>query len=133
MEWLKFLGISFGWLSTLFIAFRWGKYIGLIENQMQIEEATCIPPAKKFEDCKERVPNLYTGEGDLEIPISEEQIKLILYRGQISDVICNYLNRQTGMCEKCKERILPCRYYPQNQTEKQMGLKKFLKKLFSLK
>jgi hypothetical protein len=45
MEGVKYLGLLFGWLSSLFVACRWGRHIGLIENQMQIEDVSCRPPA----------------------------------------------------------------------------------------
>jgi len=128
MEWLKLLGILFGWLSSLFAAFRWGKHIGLIENQMQIEDITCNPPATKYRICNKPVRFALGAETYSFHIVGKVKVKLIFHRGKITEVICDYLNRQTSICEWCEEKLLPCKYYPKKTKKK--GLKGLLTRLF---
>jgi len=123
MEWAKYLGVLFGLASFFYVAFRWGRHIGLIENQMQIEGVSCRPPAKKFPECNKPATVVIGGEPHTLITSGGVKVKLILQKGKVTDVICNYLNRQTGVCEWCEEKPMPCKYFPK---QKEKGLLKTL-------
>jgi len=97
---------------------------------MRIEDVTCYPPAKKFPECNKPANLLIGGELHSIIATGGTKIKLVFHKGKISEVICNYLNRQTGLCEWCEAKTVPCRYLP--SPKKNKGFKALIAKFLSL-
>jgi len=111
-EW-GIVAVISSFLGSLFVAFRIGRYIGSIENKMQLERQYCRPPAWEYEECQPQPPTIkLSGYGEYQmVGVTYPKVTLVLYKGKVSEVLCDYLNYEDKTCTWCKVKPMRCKYF----------------------